>query len=273
MSRQANHMDVSQPEFNEYQPEINSFLDRPKWQIFGLLAIVGWLFVLPFDTSLGDLLNADRTNGDLNKSLALTEFFGHGVGILIVLAIVYQFAERKRAYLPRIVAGLLATTLVVHMIKLTIVRLRPGVYIRSTDVFDGTWVSFFSWFDSSQGFTPNLSSVSQSFPSGHAASAVALAIGLYWLLGRGGWFLGILAALACLQRIEFRAHWPSDVVVGAGIGTIVMGWVTSSAWVAKHFQKWERPDAEIADYQSDLESEEKGHHDGDGENPKPKIAA
>lgn len=59
-----------------------------------------------------------------------------------------------------------------------------------------------------------------SFPSGHTTTAF-LAAHLTWsVLGRGRtrWLVLALAGLCGLSRIAAGAHWPADVVAGAGLG-------------------------------------------------------
>jgi membrane-associated phospholipid phosphatase len=60
---------------------------------------------------------------------------------------------------------------------------------------------------------------SQSFPSGHAASAF---VGASFLQRRYGWRLGIpayaLAAFVGYSRVHADRHYPSDVYAGAAIG-------------------------------------------------------
>jgi undecaprenyl-diphosphatase len=60
-----------------------------------------------------------------------------------------------------------------------------------------------------------------SFPSGHAATSVAGAIVLTFLLGRWGWALGALAAAVCYSRVYIGVHYPLDVVAGALLGAAV----------------------------------------------------
>jgi undecaprenyl-diphosphatase len=60
-----------------------------------------------------------------------------------------------------------------------------------------------------------------SFPSGHAATSVAGAIVLGFLLGRWGWALGILAAAVCFSRVYIGVHYPLDVLAGALLGAAV----------------------------------------------------
>ncbi|EWH08220.1 phosphoesterase PA-phosphatase-like protein [Catenovulum agarivorans DS-2] len=61
-----------------------------------------------------------------------------------------------------------------------------------------------------------------SFPSGHTMTA-AVWVGLFILFIRQNWcsyLLGGVLVLAGLSRIMVGAHWPIDVLVGAGVGLL-----------------------------------------------------
>ncbi len=58
-----------------------------------------------------------------------------------------------------------------------------------------------------------------SFPSGHATSLAALAIGLCLLFPRWRIAIAVLAALIALSRVSVGAHYPADVIAGLALGT------------------------------------------------------
>jgi len=64
-----------------------------------------------------------------------------------------------------------------------------------------------------------LKSTYASMPSGHAVSAFAMAVSLGWMAPRLRWPLLGLALLIAISRVVISAHYPSDVIAGAGLGT------------------------------------------------------
>ena len=60
-----------------------------------------------------------------------------------------------------------------------------------------------------------------SLPSGHATSAFAAATALGLMVGRGRGALLVLAAAVGASRVVLRAHYQSDVVIGAALGAMV----------------------------------------------------
>lgn len=62
---------------------------------------------------------------------------------------------------------------------------------------------------------------SSSFPSGHSASAAAFATGVALEYPAVGIALAPLAAAVAYSRVHTGVHWPSDVVVGMGVGAAV----------------------------------------------------
>jgi undecaprenyl-diphosphatase len=63
--------------------------------------------------------------------------------------------------------------------------------------------------------------VGQSLPSGHAATSFAGAVILTYLLPRGAPVFFLLAVAIAFSRIYVGVHYPSDVLAGAALGTVV----------------------------------------------------
>src|SRR5580704_6058638 len=58
-----------------------------------------------------------------------------------------------------------------------------------------------------------------SMPSAHAANCFAIAMLAFLFYRRSGWFLFPLAASVAFSRVYCGVHYPSDVTVGAILGT------------------------------------------------------
>lgn len=72
----------------------------------------------------------------------------------------------------------------------------------------------------------NAGSALHSFPSGHAATAFALATALALAYPRIRWVFVAPAILVGISRIYLGAHFLSDVIAGAGVGAAA-GWICS----------------------------------------------
>ncbi|MFC4374318.1 phosphatase PAP2 family protein [Nocardia halotolerans] len=69
---------------------------------------------------------------------------------------------------------------------------------------------------------------SSSFPSGHSANAAAFATAVALESPRTALAIAPVAAAVAYSRVHTGAHWPSDVLVGAGVGTAVA--LTTRRW-------------------------------------------
>lgn len=139
-----------------------------------------------------------------------------GQGGLVWLAIGATAAIRRPGLRPLlwqvVLAILLAHVTVDFALKPYIARGRPFEAVRDVRVVGAR-------------------STTYSFPSGHAASAVAGAFVITLMLPRVRALLWALAALIAISRIYVGAHYPLDVAVGAAIGAAVGTLVTGGrAW-------------------------------------------
>lgn len=184
------------------------------------------LMAMQFDRSLSTLLRDFDLPGDFQKAISLSETFAHGFGVFFILLSVFVIAyHRRRAVLIAILITTLSG-LTANALKATVVRVRPHadglqvighgeVQLDSADAVER------SFWDARQ----------RSFPSGHSATAWGLAIGLSLVFRRGWWIFAILATLACVQRLESGAHYPSDVLAGIAIAFLIAACVTASPTV------------------------------------------
>ena len=206
-----------------------------------VLATLG-LLSFPTDIAIALWIQSSSPPKELLRFLNFAEVFGHGIGVAMIIvgafcldrsiqfpsitwpAIywpTYQPTTAKR-YGARMLGGLLAGPLAVLLLKQLIDRARP----RATH-FDLVTSVLDTFGTAALVAGPRGSSDLHSFPSGHSATAAALATVLIWKYPQGRLFFFILAVSACIQRIFSMSHYPSDAFLGAACGvlgaTIVLG--------------------------------------------------
>jgi membrane-associated phospholipid phosphatase len=173
---------------------------------------------LPLDLAAARFVQAHRLTGDLRRIVTLAEVFGWGGTIALIILTAVALDPRGWRVAPRLAIGSLAAGLAADGLKLLgVARWRPAPALEAglNQTFVG-WLPLWRHDPALGAYDSRL----QSFPSGHAANAVGLAIALAVLYPRGRWLFAAFAVLACLQRVEGLAHFPSDVLVGAAIGCL-----------------------------------------------------
>jgi undecaprenyl-diphosphatase len=65
---------------------------------------------------------------------------------------------------------------------------------------------------------PSIEGKYTSFPSGHAATAFAMALVIAWVYPKARIPVYLIAIMVALSRVALGVHWPSDVVVGGIMG-------------------------------------------------------
>lgn len=197
------------------------------WVAWGALFAVGAIGLSQYDLRLENAFELGRLPGDLRRVVQLSELFAHGSGFVIIVLGIWSLVPDLRRFLPRMVTAYVLTGLLANLIKLVVWRYRPSAILTGAqaeaEAFAGT-----IWQTHNKASIFNLEYITQSFPSCHSAAVVALAISMSILLPRGRYLFFGLAVLACLQRIFFQAHWPSDVFAGIALGI----WITAFAYFA-----------------------------------------
>jgi membrane-associated phospholipid phosphatase len=186
---------------------------------------------LAVDMPLARWFDARSLPGFFKKSFDLAEVFGHGQGVAAILLTIWILSPQLRSRLPRVICCAYLSGLAADVLKLFLARSRPNTIdfsaMHSVWKTFGTWLPFFS------------SSGQQSFISAHTATAIGLALGLFWLLPRGKWLFGFFALLVALQRIAGPYHFASDTFWGAAIGWLVASAFLPGGWLASRFDQVE----------------------------------
>jgi membrane-associated phospholipid phosphatase len=205
------------------------------WASGGLLLVSA--AVLPLDAPFARWCAQIEWPAAFEKLLLLSEVFGHAIGILVIGLLVFQLDPVRRWAAPRLVFTALGAGVVADVVKLFIARARP----RHCELEKCAW-------DMVAGFlAPGSAGIShQSFPSGHAAAAVALAFALVALYPRGRSIFFSLAVLASVQRLVEGSHYLTDIFVGAAIGALVAALCLEVGPVATLFDRRETAWRELA---------------------------
>lgn len=213
------------------------FTGRNRPYALSVVFVLAACAALAIDVPVAQYAEADWLVGDVRKILDVSEVFAHGLGVLMILITVAVLDPKSRRRLPRVAACAYGAGLVAQVLKHFVPRVRPNA-------LDTTAADALSTFLSYSAPVPEQvrelgSSAIQSFPSGHAATAVGLAFGLAWLYPRGRWLFAIFATLAATQRIEASAHFVSDTLAAAAFGCLVAGLLLNGRGLGRWFAKRE----------------------------------
>jgi membrane-associated phospholipid phosphatase len=212
------------------------------WPAAVLLLALAAVLALPLDVPLARWLSEGPELWGLDQVCRLAEVFGHGLGVLMLVGVLWVLDPARRWAVPRLLVMSLGAGLVANGLKLLVGRYRPHRF----DFAGGVWDSFTQWL-------PLLGEGSgqQSFPSAHAATAMGFAVGLSCLYPRGRALFCVLAGLVGVQRLLSQSHFLSDALVGlaagclfalGAVGTCRLAWLcnVSEDWLASLGPRWSK---------------------------------
>lgn len=172
-----------------------------------------------FDSKVATYPFESKLPGDLQRAVMLSEAFSHGFGVITILVLVALSSDKIRSNLMRDILVVLVPCAISTLIKYTIVRVRPRQPEYIFDLYAPGFQSFYREVSNRIAELNLGGSNLQSFPSGHTTAAFALATLLSHHFPRGKYGFYTLAVLAGFQRILSDAHYLSDVISGAVLGT------------------------------------------------------
>lgn len=177
------------------------------------VALLGIAALLVRDPPFGWEESAFRALNDLPHNvepvLWVLQQMGSAIVLPVVAVVLWRVAGRWQPPVALVAAGFLLGWLGAKVIKAMVGRGRPGAILD----------------DLVLGFDVPIGEV--GFPSGHAVLAFTLAAAFWPYLGRRGRIVAVVVAAAvAVTRVYVGAHFPLDVIGGAGYGAAIGTLVT-----------------------------------------------
>ena len=183
--------------------------------IIGSVAILASVLMMNWDRSLSQGIRVGKIPGDVRKAIELSEAFAHGTGVAAILAALLLASKAPRSGLWGVALLTAISGGLANVLKALVTRARPYTFDEdlaksATDITGWQFLGTSGFWDASH----------RSFPSGHTATAWALALGLSLLYPRAKLLFFALATLATYQRLYSGAHYPSDTLAGFAVACV-----------------------------------------------------
>ncbi|MDF2654276.1 MAG: phosphatase family protein [Bacillota bacterium] len=128
--------------------------------------------------------------------------------IVFALAAMYSYWKTDRIIAVYTAISLASSHITIHFIKKAVDRPRPNITLSNVHTF-------------------NIPLYNYSFPSGHTTAAFSVAVSAAFLLPAFATIAIILASLVGFSRIYLGVHYPTDVIIGAFIGSTAAMFIKS----------------------------------------------
>ena len=200
-------------------------LPAPRENTFPVSALLWFAGMLILSVPMMTLLDitvarwfaSDPLPREFVNALELTRIFSHGSGIFLVLIGIFLMTPENRWHLPRLATLAIGAGALATLAKMFVLRPRPAGLNLDMASIDSAWLWAFDW-TLSQVTTFDAST--RAFPSGNMTTATALTVGLWFVLPRGRLLFVLICLGTVLQRMACSAHFPSDILGGAGFGLL-----------------------------------------------------
>lgn len=185
--------------------------------MIGILAVVSLFSYLFVDESLKLWIQPNSIPGDLKAVFNYLSAFGHGAGCLIAVLLILNFDFERRRGIWLVLGSTILAGTVTAVVKVLVQRSRPFYEVTGAEMTLNEALS---------------NNAMHSFPSGHTATAVSLALALSILYPRAQKLMLSFAAITALQRVVSQSHYVSDVFAGMVVGIVS---VHAALFVLKRF--------------------------------------
>ncbi|MEO6682057.1 MAG: phosphatase PAP2 family protein [Ginsengibacter sp.] len=204
-----------------------SILKQNRYFFIGyfLLILLALYFIVSFSKVEGHILLNTMHTKPLDYLFRGMTLLGDGIFVIGLVLVLWLFKNKYLALM--ILAGYLVSSIPVQVLKNIMDAARPAVFLKGIDYpyfVEGVTVHNYN-----------------SFPSGHTATAFALATCLVLGLKRAryGFVILLLATAVGYSRIYLSQHFIQDVFVGSIIGVLsgVLVFLFLDKWVKKITKK------------------------------------
>lgn len=205
----------------------------PRWTKF-LFVIILFLVALYYDLPIAKWLfkHPIQFKSDINLELIMLMQWGQWTCSVLTIIAVAMLDRNGRKKAISIAVGCICSVAACYLLKGLFGRARPWLLHQH----------IYGLYGPAMGFH---SAAYQSFPSAHTSGAFALAAGLAWFYPNGRALFYFLAGDVAVQRVLRHAHYPSDVVAGAVLATVIVRTVLWTglpgrimAKFPREWQKW-----------------------------------
>jgi len=169
---------------------------------FFILAIFSYFYL---DQTLAYYFSVNITQ-NIQKIINIITKFGDSIYYIIIPLIIYILSNNR--FIEKLSILVFSSTIisgiVINIIKVIVARYRPPMLLEHN-------LYGFKTFDI--GYLVN------SFPSGHATTAFSVYVALALVFPKFKYFFIVIAILIASSRVLLTAHYFSDIIIGAMIGT------------------------------------------------------